>query len=134
MNIFEIHDKSRAVTVQNMVNPAGWGDIVGSIVDTAGYEAIELLYRANSTDENIPIVLHESDDPGMAGATQVSADEQLGPSILTPTILLVRVGYIGKKRYIQSTLQTGTATAIALFSNALLLNALHQPTNDQPST
>jgi len=112
---------------------SGAGTVVGEIIDTAGYEAVEIIFGATEVNfGTIPISLFESDDPGMAGATQVSASEQLGAPELSSVELFVRVGYIGKKRYIRPTLYAGIVIATRVFGLAMLVNSIHQPASEQP--
>ena len=69
----------------------------------------------------LALVLEESDDSGMAGATAVLADETLGALtgfIVTDDDSTKRVGSIGKKRYQRLTLE-GTATSVIDFVSAI---------------
>jgi len=134
MNIFEIHHRSKAVYHFRVSNLSSSGDISGEIIDTAGYEAAELVFVATAfSGGSAPVVLFESDDSGMAGATQVSADEQLGNPIFTSTNLILRFGYIGKKQYVRATVQSGLTVISEAYGVCLLTNALSQPTFEQPS-
>lgn len=134
MLIGEIHHNSEAVKALAVQNTSAGGDVDGEIIDTAFYEAAEFMFGAETiTTADVPIVLYESDDSGMAGATQVSAEEQLGTPTLTSTALIARLGYIGKKRYVRPRLQTGTAVMTSVHGECLLVNAMHQPTAEQPA-
>ena len=129
MIVTEVHHASKLVGALVSAFLSGAGDVDGEIIDTAGYEAAELIFSAIEVNlQAMPITLYESDDPGMAGATQVSAEDQLGTPILAPTILMTRVGYIGKKRYIKIVLHAGIAIATRVSGVCLLMNSLHQPT------
>lgn len=76
---------------------------VGLTQDSMGYESLTYLVHAGSiTDGTYDIILEESDDPGMVGATLVPADNTL---LELPRFTSVQqnsarhVGSIGKMRY-----------------------------------
>ena len=71
----------------------------------------------------------------LADAAQVDSAEQLGSPNLEVDQLLTRVGYIGKKRYVRAQVQGVATTDIdGAHGLALLLNAIHQPTAEQPAS
>ena len=135
MIVKEIHHKSQAVKALAVQDITGLGDVDGEIIDTAGYEACELVFMATLvTTVGASIVLYESDDSGMAGATQVAAAEQLGTAELDVGKLIARIGYIGKKRYVRARIPGAPTTDIdEVVGIALLINAMHQPTAEQPA-
>ena len=135
MNVFEIHHKSTAVIALELQDLSSSGDVDGEIIDTSQYEGLELMFTVTSVaTATIPIVLYESDDSGMSGATQVSAAEQLGAPVLPIAgTLIARVGYIGKKRYVRARLESSTSVAPGAVGFGLLINPLHQPVAEQPA-
>lgn len=134
--IYEIHHRSKAVVALVSQFMSGAGDVDGEIIDTAGYEAAAFFFRAAEVNlQDMPIVLYESDDSGMAGATQVSTEELLGEPSLNGNGLddpLTRCGYIGKKRFIRARVKSGIAVATRVNGVCMLVNSFHQPTPEQP--
>ena len=137
MNVSDVHHGSKAVWSLKHVSLTGTvGDVDGEIIDTAGYGAGLLFFQVEDlTVQDIPIVLYESDDFGMAGATQVAADNILGNPVLLSGLsgtVVTRFGYIAGKRYMRPRVQAGAAVAVGVLVGAgILVNSFHQPTPEQ---
>lgn len=95
---------------------------VGAIFDTADYELGLMFGMAATayTDGTYDLLIEESDDAGMAGATTVMGDQLIGslPSVTAAVSNgddLATVGVISNKRYIRvSVVSTGTTTGATL--------------------
>lgn len=85
--------------------------IVGAIIDNANYDSLEyiLMFGAmTDTDMTSVVLLEESDDSGMSGATAVADDDllgtELGAAVTFANDGVVRsLGYKGSKRYTRIT-------------------------------
>lgn len=86
--------------------------IVSSILDTLGYgSAMFGLVLGTNTDANATFVvlLEESNDSGMSGATAVADKDMIGTELLAgfqfdDDTECRKLGYIGSKRYIRCTI------------------------------
>lgn len=112
-------DSRVAVVEQAIVADA---TVVGEIIDTVGFESLEYIIQVGTiTTGNLALVIEESDDSGMAGATAVPAAETLGALtgfIVTSDDEVRRIGSVGKKRYQRLTLE-GTDTSVIDFVSAV---------------
>ena len=102
---------------------------VGEIIDSKGFESLEFIAQSGTiTDGAYALLLEESDDSGMSGATVVSADETLGELTgfaSTDDDSTIRVGSIGKKRFQRlSLVSTGTSSG-GVFSAIAVLGHAH---------
>ena len=85
--------------------------IVSAIIDTAGYNAAELvIITGTNTDTNATFAttVAESDAANMAGSNAVAASQLVGTTTLASfdfadDVECRKIGYIGTKRYIQLT-------------------------------
>jgi hypothetical protein len=112
---------------------------VGAIIDTEGLEGLEFtLSSATITDGVYVVLLEDSDDSGMSGATTVAGDDLLGNNprfILTDDDDVSRVGYVGNKRFVRlSVVSTGVTTGGAFSATAIQTMAKHQPVAEQDGT
>ena len=108
---------------------------VGEIIDTAGFEGLELLLLAGTiTDGAYATLLEEGDDAALADAATVDAEETLGAAdfALAEDDTAKRLGYIGNKRYVRlSIVSTAVTTGVDMFGAIALLGmAAHRPTAD----
>jgi hypothetical protein len=85
--------------------------IVSTILDTFGFGSATLaLITGTETDTNVTtvVLLEESNDSGMAGATAVADIDLIGTELLAAfqfddDIECRKLGYIGSRRYIRAT-------------------------------
>lgn len=85
--------------------------IVSTILDTFGYGSATLaLVTGTETDTNVTtvVLLEESNDSGMAGATAVADIDLIGTELLAAFQFdddneCRKLGYIGSRRYIRAT-------------------------------
>lgn len=136
MNVNDLHHTSSAVIAFANANITTDTTTAGAIIDTAGFEACEILTASGTiTDGAYAMLLQEGDAANLSDAATVSAEETLGDCsyALAEDDTPKRVGYIGKKRYVRlSWVSTATTTGGTNFSAiAILANAQHQPVADQ---
>lgn len=119
-----------ALAVQNITTNT---TTAGAIIDSLGFESLEFFITSGTiTDGAYALLLQESDDSGMAGATTVSAENTLGSVtgfVAADDNVVKRVGYIGKKRYVRlSIVSTGVTTGGTNFTaTAVKGHPLHAP-------
>lgn len=105
-----------------------------SIVDTAGFEALEFLFSSSTvTDGTYVVSLQHGDDASLSDATTVSSDETLGAFtyVAADDNVAKRVGYIGKRRYVRAVLtSTGVATGGTFGAVSILGTPHHAPVAD----
>ncbi|MEE9223039.1 MAG: hypothetical protein V3V40_06240 [Nitrosomonadaceae bacterium] len=98
---------------------ASIGTITGAIIDTANFE-LGLMFSVNVTTfgagETITLILEESDDSGMSGATVISGDQLIGAlPVLTAVVAegatLETVGVISNKRFVRASISTVTTNS-----------------------
>jgi len=136
MNVNDLHHSSESVLAMESQTISTDTTTVGEIIDTAGYEALEILTISGTiTDGAYAMLLEEGDNSALSDAATVASAETLGDCsyALADDDTPKRVGYIGKKRYVRlSFVSTSTSSGGTLFGAlALLSNAMHQPTADQ---
>lgn len=101
---------------------------VGNILDTQGYEALDLsLVTGTITDGDYALTIEHGDDSGLSDAATVPAASIIGtlPAFTEDTDddSVLHCGYIGKKRYVRvSVVSTnvtsgGTVSVLATFGH-----------------
>lgn len=98
-------------------------------VDRQGFESLELILQVGSiadSDATFALVIQESDDSGMSGATAVEDVDLLGTEALATPLFsddkkVFKIGYTGNKRYINGTLTPTNNTGAMLVSAAWVL-------------
>jgi hypothetical protein len=103
-------------------------DFDGEILDVQGFESLEVAFQTGElADGDFDCLLFESDDDGMAGATEVDAADLIGsaPSFDDSESNTVKsVGYKGSKRFVRprvtssNTTDGGIVGALALQGSA----------------
>lgn len=91
---------------------------VSTILDTLGYGSAVLALitgTLSDADATFALTFNESNDPAMAGANSVAANDMTGTTALASftfadDIETRKIGYIGSKRYIQATLTPSANT------------------------
>jgi hypothetical protein len=114
---------------------------VSTILDTLGFgSAVLAMVTGTLTDVDATFALtfNESNDPAMAGANSVAANDMTGTTTLASftfadDIETRKIGYIGSKRYIQATV-TPSANTGNLYLAGLWLQGhpASQPTANPP--
>ena len=106
------------VNAAQIENVTGNGTVTGGILDTADFDlgVMFALMALNFTDGVHTLLIEESDDSGMAGATVVAGDQLIGtlPAATAATAEGAKVGTVGvisHKRYLRSSVvSTGVTT------------------------
>lgn len=107
----------------------------GLIIDTKDYESLEFIIQSGTvTDGTHDVKIEESDDSGMVGATDVTADELLGLAKqfgVADDDVAHRIGSIGKKRYQRLVITSaGTTTGGVFAATAVQGHPKHAPIAD----
>jgi hypothetical protein len=114
---------------------------VSTILDTYLFGSAVLAFITGTltdADATFALTFNESNDPAMAGANTVAANDMTGTTALASftfadDIETRKIGYIGSKRYIQATI-TPTANTGNLFLAGLWIQGhpASQPTANPP--
>lgn len=97
---------------------------VSGILDTAEFFANEFMWLAGSiadADVTFTLLVEESDDSAMSGATAVADSDLLGTEASGKPLLgsdnkAGKIGYVGSKRYIRATLTPADNTGNIFFA------------------
>jgi hypothetical protein len=115
---------------------------VGAIIDKQGYDSLTYVIETGvlaDADATFATLLEESDASNMAGATTVQAKDLVGTLALASFDFsadgkVLKVGYIGSKRYTRLTITPANNTGAApLAAIALLGHPALQPTSNPPT-
>ncbi len=115
---------------------------VGQIIDMQGYDSLTYLIAAGSiadADATFTVLLEESNDSGMSGATAVADDDLIGTELLAgfqydddnePR----KLGYKGSRRYTRLTITpVNNASAALISALAVLGHPNVKPTINPPA-
>lgn len=95
----------------------------GEIIDVEDFRGITFLLRSGTiTDGAYTVTLRHGDDSGLSDAADVSSDDVLGSISFADTDdnTVKRIGYIGKKRYVQMrVVSTGTTSGGSFNGNVI---------------
>lgn len=104
----------------------------GAIIDTAHYESLEFyMISGTITDGTYTAQLWHGNDSGLSDAVQLTGEEVLGSAVLVAASdnATARIGYVGKKRYVQLRIvSTGVTTGGTMGAVAVLGTPHHAPT------
>lgn len=128
MPVRDLHNNVNARVAIAPAAPITDGTVLTTtILDTLGFESAELLISTGTladADATFAVVLNESDDSGMAGSNAVATTDMLGTLALASFTFaqdgaVLKLGYVGSKRYIQATVtptnNTGSAPIAAIW-------------------
>ena len=103
----------------------------GAIIDTAHYESLEFyLISGTITDGTYTAQLWHGNDAALADAAQLTGEEVLGSAVFVAASdnATARIGYVGKKRYVQlRVVSTGVTTGGTMGAVAVLGTPHHAP-------
>ena len=130
-------DLHNNIDVRRVISPVSVGDDtpqVGQIIDHQGFGAAEYLMLGGSlADSNVTftLLLEESDDPAMSGATAVADGDLIGTEALAGFQYdddneTRKLGYKGIKRYTRLTITPSGNGSAALLSAMVILGAPSQ--------
>jgi hypothetical protein len=132
-----MRDQSHNLTIRPVIAPAintdlGTTPLVGSIIDRLGYESLTYaIVTGTLSDANATytVLLEESDDSGMSGATAVADADMIGTEAAAGFQYdddgeTRKLGYVGSRRYTRLTITPAGAdsgnspiAAIAILGN-----------------
>lgn len=119
------------------ISPVSVGDNTAQasqIIDTKGFDSLVFAIATGSladADATFAVLIEESDDSGMSGATAVS-DTQLNGTEAEAGFQYDddnetrKIGYVGDKRYVQMTITPSGNSGAALISAMAVLGRAHQ--------
>lgn len=102
---------------------------VGQIIDRQGFDGLTYVIATGSladVDATFTVLLEESDDSGMSGATAVADSDLLGTETLAAFTFTHddetrKLGYVGDKRYTRLTITPAANASAALMSAVAIL-------------
>lgn len=140
-----MRDLMNEIDVKRVLSPVSVADNtaqVGQIIDRKGYESLTYLIATGSiadSDATFAVLLEESDDSGMSGATAVDDADLIGTEALAGFQYdddneCRKLGYKGSKRYTRLTITpTSNSTAALIAAVALLGHPANAPTANPPA-
>ena len=102
---------------------------VGEIIDRQGFDSVTYVISTGTladVDATFAILLEESDDSGMSGATAVTDSDLLGTEALAAFTFTNddetrKLAYIGSKRFTRLTITPSANGSAALFSAVAIM-------------
>lgn len=137
----DLHNNIHVLRVISPVSVADNTAQVGQIIDRLGYHSLEYLIATGSiadADATFAVLLEESDDSGMSGATAVADADLIGTEALAGFQFdddneTRKLGYKGNKRYTRLTITpSANASAAVLCAVAVLGHPGSAPTANPP--
>lgn len=140
-----MRDGHNVINVKRVISPVSVADNtaqVGQIIDRQGFGTLEYVIATGSiadADATFAVLLEESDDSGMSGATAVADADLLGTEELAGFQYdddneCRKLGYKGRKRYTRLTITpSGNASAALLSAVAILGRPANMPTTNPPA-
>lgn len=137
----DLHNNIHVLRVISPVSVADNTAQVGQIIDRQGYHSLEYLIATGSiadADATFAVLLEESDDSGMSGATAVADADLIGTEALAGFQFdddneTRKLGYKGNKRYTRLTITpSANASAAVLCAVAVLGHPGSAPTANPP--
>jgi hypothetical protein len=138
-------DLFNAIHPLRVISPVSVADTtaqVGQIIDKKGFESLTYVIATGSiadADATFTVLLEESDDSGMSGATAVADADLLGTEVLAAFQYdddneTRKLGYIGSKRYTRLTITpVANASAAVIAAVAVLGSPAIAPTANPPA-
>jgi hypothetical protein len=114
---------------------------VGTVIDKRGFDSLTYVITTGDladADATFAVLLEESNDPAMAGATAVADVDLIGTEALAGFTFAgdnksFKLGYIGNYRYTRLTVTPSANAGNAFLSaNAILGHADMEPTANPP--
>lgn len=140
-----MRDLMNNIDVKRVISPVSVADNtaqVGQIIDRRGFDSLTYLIALGSiadADTTFTVLLEESDDSGMSGATAVADADLIGTEILSAFQFdsdngCRKLGYKGTKRYTRLTITPANNASAALLSvMAVLGHPRLAPTINPPA-
>lgn len=133
------------ITLKRVISPVSVADTtaqVGQIIDRQGFDSVTYAIATGSiadADATFTVLLEESDDSGMSGATAVADASLLGTEALAGFQFdddneCRKLGYIGNSRYTRLTITpVANASAALISAVAILGHPANAPTANPPA-
>lgn len=113
----------------------------GSIVDTSGAESVTFVMALGTvTDGDYLPLIYDGDDSGLSDGAAVDDAYLIGTEAAAGTTddtddnQVTKIGYIGKKRYVQFRLVSTNVSSGAVVGAVCLLGNLRKSSTDQNAT
>lgn len=139
-------DLMNSINLLPVINPAATAAndtaLVGAIIDRRNYESLTYVIHTGSlpdVDATFTVLLEESDDSGMSGATAVADIDLIGTEALASFTFahdnsLRKLGYNGGKRYTRLTITPSGNGSVSYLSALAILGHPHAtPTVNPPA-
>jgi hypothetical protein len=138
-------DLHNNIDIKRAISPVSVSDNtaqVSQILDTRGYESIELVIATGSiadADATFSVLIEDGDSSTLTDAAAVSDTFLLGTEALAGFQFdddneCRKIGYVGGKRYVRATITPASNASAALFSAVWVLgNARTAPTSNPPA-
>ena len=101
---------------------ADGADVVGSIIDMQGCNALEFVFQVGAyTDGDVTPLIEESDNSDMSSSNAVADADLLGTEAAAALSAagVSNVGYIGNKRYVRATAVTAAGSTLSVGCTAI---------------
>ena len=101
---------------------ADGADVVGSIIDMQGCNALEFVFQVGAyTDGDVTPLIEESDNSDMSSSHAVADADLLGTEAAAALSAagVSNVGYIGNKRYVRATAVTAAGSTLSVGCTAI---------------
>jgi hypothetical protein len=140
-----MQDLFTEINLKRVISPVSVADNtaqVGQIIDKQGFDSVTYAIALGSiadADATFTVLLEESNDSGMSGATAVADEDLLGTEVLAAFAFdsdnaCRKLGYIGSKRYTRLTITpVNNASAALIAAVAILGHANIKPTVNPPA-
>jgi hypothetical protein len=138
-------DLHNNIDIKRAISPVSVSDNtaqVSQILDTRGYESIELVIATGSiadADATFVVLIEDGDSATLTDAAAVSDTFLLGTEALAGFQFdddneCRKIGYVGGKRYVRATITPASNASAALFSAVWVLgNARTAPSSNPPA-
>jgi hypothetical protein len=138
-------DLHNNIDIKRAISPVSVSDNtaqVSQILDTRGYESIELVIATGSiadADATFSVLIEDGDSSTLTDAAAVADTFLLGTEALAGFQFdddneCRKIGYVGGKRYVRATITPASNASAALFSAVWVLgNARTAPTSNPPA-
>jgi hypothetical protein len=138
-------DLHNNIDIKRAISPVSVSDNtaqVSQILDTRGYESIELVIATGSiadADATFSVLIEDGDSSTLTDAAAVSDTFLLGTEALAGFQFdddneCRKIGYVGGKRYVRATITPASNASAALFSAVWVLgHARTAPSSNPPA-
>lgn len=139
------NDLFNSINLKRGISPYdhGTGDaaVTSEIIDMQGNSALVFAIATGSladVDATFTVLIQESDDSGMSGATAVADADLLGTELLAAPLFsddnkCFKIGYKGSKRYVTCTITPANNTGAALLCVIAIVVPRLLPASNPPA-